>query len=71
MNEHSYTVKQKNNEIEDEEDYQEGDDNGNDEESVIEVNMSHFLRARDQLKPSVTREDLRRYELMKTKFTTK
>ncbi|CCW64959.1 unnamed protein product [Phytomonas sp. EM1] len=35
----------------------------------IKVKMSHFLAARDQLKASVTKEDLRRYESLKTKFS--
>ncbi|SCU65475.1 peroxisome assembly protein, putative [Trypanosoma equiperdum] len=33
------------------------------------VRMNDFVRARDQLKPSVTAEDLRRYESLRTKFT--
>lgn len=41
----------------------------NAEESCpIKVTMEHFLRARAQLKPSVTPDDLRRYESLKTKF---
>lgn len=44
----------------------EGDESGG--EDNIYVSMEHFVRARNQLKASVTKEDLRRYEAMKTKF---
>ncbi|ESL04905.1 hypothetical protein TRSC58_07543 [Trypanosoma rangeli SC58] len=34
------------------------------------VQMRDFVRARDQLKPSVSKSDLRRYESLQSKFTT-
>ncbi|CCW72171.1 unnamed protein product [Phytomonas sp. Hart1] len=36
----------------------------------IKVTMAHFLRARGQLKASVTKDDLRRYESLKAKFSS-
>eukprot|EP00796_Vickermania_ingenoplastis_P007093 gene7093-5027_t len=39
------------------------------EEREIRVSMRHFLKARDNLKASVTREDLVRYEALKRKFS--
>ncbi|KAK7198294.1 peroxisome assembly protein [Novymonas esmeraldas] len=38
--------------------------------AAIRVCMEHFCRARAQLKPSVTKADLRKYETLKQKFTT-
>ncbi|KAG8346062.1 putative peroxisome assembly protein [Trypanosoma vivax] len=37
--------------------------------SALVVRMCDFVRARDQLKPSVTPEDLRRYESLRTNFS--
>lgn len=53
-----------------------GDDNGGggdddedgDASAPVRVCMAHFLRARDQLKPSVTKDDLKKYETLKAKF---
>lgn len=39
------------------------------EPPLITVKMEHFLLARNNLKPSVTKEDLARYESLKTKFS--
>ncbi|KPA77758.1 putative peroxisome assembly protein [Leptomonas pyrrhocoris] len=38
------------------------------ESKPIKVCMEHFLRARSQLKPSVTKADLHKYEALKKKF---
>ncbi|ORC89975.1 peroxisome assembly protein [Trypanosoma theileri] len=44
------------------------EENNSNEGPQLVVRMADFLRARSQLKPSVSKEDLKRYESLRTKF---
>ncbi|KAH9580914.1 Vps4 oligomerization [Trypanosoma melophagium] len=45
------------------------EENNSNEAPRLVVRMADFLQARSQLKPSVSKEDLKRYESLRTKFT--
>lgn len=47
------------------------EEEGGEEAPPLTITMAHFVRAREQLKPSVSREDLIRYESLKAKFSAK